>query len=135
MRQSLPVQNGSPRGFRQDQLVQRQIRNSTPEPLILLLKALQFFQLVYAHSAISLAPAVIRLFDNADAPDSAQTGQTFPHQNPNLPQLRDNLFRLGRLFAILDPPFPKRNGGPLHRGRIMHRMVPKCSHSGSVPFS
>ncbi|WP_210245034.1 hypothetical protein, partial [Mesorhizobium sp. J18] len=25
----------------------------------------------------------------------------------------------GRLLAILDPPFPNHNGGPLHWGRII----------------
>ena len=62
-----------------------------------LLKALQLFQLVCAHSAISLAPAVIGLFDNTDPPDRVQTGQTLPHQNLSLPQRRDNLLRLRSL--------------------------------------
>src|SRR5690606_37841395 len=79
---------GSPSRLRQDQLVQGQIRNSTPEPFIILLKPLQFLQLIYAHPTILLAPAVISLFDNADPPDRIKTGQALPHQNLNLPQLR-----------------------------------------------
>ena len=34
--------------------------------LILFLKPFQLLQLIYAHSAILLAPAIIRLFNNAD---------------------------------------------------------------------
>src|SRR5690606_1479253 len=69
----------SPSRLRQDQLVQGPVRNSTPEPFILLLKPLQFLQLIYAHPTILLAPAVISLFDNADPPDRIKTGQALPH--------------------------------------------------------
>lgn len=64
----------SPRGFRQDQLIQRQIRNSTSEPIILLLKALQFLQLIHAHPTVLLPPAAKSLFGNADPPDRIKTG-------------------------------------------------------------
>ncbi|MCJ8335513.1 MAG: hypothetical protein MJH10_14925, partial [Epibacterium sp.] len=31
----------------------------------------------------------------------------------------------GRLFAILDPPFPKHSGGPVQMGRLSTKMIVK----------
>ena len=59
----------SPCGFLQDQLIEGQIRHRLSQPVILLLKPLQFLQLIYAHSAILLTPAVIGLFNNSDLSD------------------------------------------------------------------
>ena len=63
----------SPCGFLQDQLVERQIRHSSSQLFILLLEPLQFLQLIYAHSTILLAPAVIGLFNNSNLSDPIQT--------------------------------------------------------------
>ncbi len=51
----------------------------------------------FAHT--NRAEAVIGLFDNTNPPDRIKTGQTLPHQNLNLPQLRDNLLRLRALVG------------------------------------
>ena len=64
----------SPCGFLQDQLIEGQIRHRLSQPVILLLKPLQFLQLIYAHSAILLTPAVIGLFNNSDLSSSQTKG-------------------------------------------------------------
>ena len=69
----------------QDQLVEPQIRDSPSQLFILLLESLQFFQLIYAHPAILLAPAVVGLFNYSDLPNRIQTRHALPHQNLNLP--------------------------------------------------
>jgi len=53
----------------QDQLVQGQVGDSLPEPLIFLLKALQFLQLIRTHSAVLLLTAVVRPFSHTDRVD------------------------------------------------------------------
>ncbi len=50
--------------------------------------------------------------------DRINTRYTWPDKHLNLPQLRNNLYRLMRLIPILDPPFPNYRGGPVQRGRI-----------------
>ena len=42
-----------------DELVQSQVRHFLPKVIVLLLKALELFQLVGSHAAVPLAPAVL----------------------------------------------------------------------------
>ena len=65
--------------------VEYQIRNSTSQLFIILLKPLKFFQLVYADSTTLLASALIGLFNNSVMRDRIQTGHKLPLQNLNLP--------------------------------------------------
>jgi len=51
----------SPRSFRPDELTLRQPRNSSAQPVILLLKTFEFLQLFGSHPAILLKPAIERL--------------------------------------------------------------------------
>ena len=73
------------RSFRQDELIQRQIRNSLAQSLILFLKTLQFLQLVRAHSTVLFLPAVKCLFSHTNLADRIQARYSLPRQNLNLP--------------------------------------------------
>ena len=75
----------SPCGFLQDQLIEGQIRHRLSQPVILLLKPLQFLQLIYAHSTILLAPAVIGLLRNLHLADHVNASLTLPDKHINLP--------------------------------------------------
>lgn len=88
-------------GFLQDQLVQRKIRNHVPQPLVLFLKTLQFLKLFCAHSVVFLFPTIIGLFSHTDLPDLINPCHALPQHNFNLPQLNDNLSRLGFLNRYL----------------------------------
>ena len=94
----------SPCGLRQDQLVQGQVRYCPPQTFILFLETFEFLHLIPAHAAIQLPPAVVRLLDNTDLSDRIDTRHTLTDENLNLPQFRDNLFRLMPLVPISDPP-------------------------------
>ena len=49
----------------------------------------------------SFRPAVVRLLDNTDLSDRIDTRHTLTDENLNLPQFRDNLFRLMPLVRHL----------------------------------
>ena len=97
-----PVSNQDLRKYK---LVEGQVRHRRPQPLILFLKSFEFLQLVGSHTAILLAPAVIGLFGNTNRPDRIDPLQTLTDKHFNLPQLRDNFFRLASLHSHFDPPF------------------------------
>lgn len=78
----------SPCGFRQNELVQRQVKDRSAQPVILLLKMLEFLQLVRSHTAILLAPTVERLLSNLHLPDGIDARHSLSAQRLNLPQLR-----------------------------------------------
>ena len=81
------------RGFTQNELIQREIGNGSAEPLVLLLKPFQLFELIRAHTAVLLAPAIISLFGNLNLAYRVNPRLALPNQYINLAQLRDNLFR------------------------------------------
>ena len=84
----------SPCSFRKDELVQRQVRHGATQPIILLLKPFELLQLVGTHTAILLSPAIKCLLSYLHLPDRINARHPLPAQHLNLPQLRDNLFRL-----------------------------------------
>jgi hypothetical protein len=50
--------------------------------------------LVDSQATILLVPAVIGLLGNTNLPDRIDPGPSLADKNLNLPQLRDNIFRL-----------------------------------------
>ena len=78
----------------QDQLVQRQVRNVSSEPLILLLKTFEFPQLSRPHATILLAPSIKRLLRNLDFPDRINPRHPLTNEHLNLAKLRHDLFRI-----------------------------------------
>jgi hypothetical protein len=104
--------------FRQDQPVQRKIRNGPAQSLVFLLKGFQFLQLICGHFTVRLLPAIERLFSHANLAERTQTRHPLPCHNLNLPSLRGNLFRIWSLAGHVFPPFSKHGRGPLHWGRI-----------------
>jgi len=60
------LEMSSPCGLSQDLFIQCEIRDSLPQPLVLQLKMFQLLELVSAHAAIVLAPAVLRELGHAN---------------------------------------------------------------------
>ena len=75
----------SPCCLRQDQLIQCQVRYGTTQPIILLLQALQFFQLVGSHAAILLTPAIECLLGYLHLPDRINPRHPLAAKHLNLP--------------------------------------------------
>jgi hypothetical protein len=71
----------------QNELVERQIRDGTPEPDILSLELLQPFHLIALELTKLLTPAIIRHFGHADLADRIGNTLTLRDQNINLSQL------------------------------------------------
>ena len=71
-------------GLRQDELVQGKIRDRFAKTFILLLKTLQFPQLIRPHTPIVLTPAIVRLFGNTDLPNRINPGYSLSHKHLNL---------------------------------------------------
>ena len=90
----------SPGSLIQDQLVQRQVRNGSSEPLILLLKTFEFPQLSRPHATILLAPSIKRLLRNLDFPDRINPRHPLTNEHINLAKLRHDLFRLVSLDSL-----------------------------------
>ena len=80
-----------------------------------LLQLLQAFQLIRLHPALVLTPVVKRHFADADLSNSIRNGQPLAMQNINLPEFRDDLFRLVAFLYHL--------GSPLNRILIQGRSV------------
>ena len=74
----------SPCGLGQNQFVQSQIRNGSPQTFILLLKTLQFFELRGSHSSVLLTPTVKGLLCDLDFPDCINTRQPLTDKHLNL---------------------------------------------------
>ena len=94
LRSSAALAFGTPGGLLQDQLVQRQLGDGLPQPLILFLEPLEFLQLVGSHPAILLAPSVIGLLGDAHLADRVHALHALADKHGNLPQLLNNLFGL-----------------------------------------
>jgi hypothetical protein len=75
----------SPGSLGQYELVQGEIGNSPAKTLVLLLKPLQLFKLIRPHTAILLAPAVIRLLGNLHLTDRVNASLPLPDKYINLP--------------------------------------------------
>ena len=64
-------------GFGEDKLVQGKFRDGSSQPLILLLNAFEFLQLVGSHAAIPLTPAVVSLLGYMVFPDRIDPCHSF----------------------------------------------------------
>jgi hypothetical protein len=94
-----------PSGLLQDELVEREIRDSPAQPRVLGLKVLQPFDLVALEPAILLAPAVVRDLRDADGADRVGHGLPLREQDIDLAQLGDDLLRFVSLPRHCGPPF------------------------------
>ena len=68
------------------------------------LHLLQAFQLIRLHPALVFTLAAKRHFADADLSNSTRNGQPLAMQNINLPEFRDDLFRLVASLYHLGPP-------------------------------
>src|SRR5262249_39661621 len=99
----------SPGGLLQNELVQRQIRDRLAQPAVLELKVLQALHLLGFQSAELLAPPIIRHLAHPDLADCIHHVLALRDQNIELPQLRDDLFRLVPLPCHCSPPGCQRH--------------------------
>lgn len=80
-----------PGGLLQDQLVEREIRDRLPEPLVLDLQVLHAPNLVALQAAVLLAPAVVGDLRHADRADRVANALALRDQHIHLPQLGDHI--------------------------------------------
>src|SRR5262249_45969934 len=99
----------SPGGLLQNELVQRQIRDCLAQPAILQLKVLEALHLLALQPAKLLAPPIIRHLAHPDLTDCIHHVLALRDQNIDLPQLRDDLFRLVSLPCHCSPPGCQRH--------------------------
>ena len=78
----------------QDQLVQREIGDRAPKPLVLLLQLFQTSALRLLHPTIERPPSAVRLLRHADLAHRLGNRRASSLQNFNLPKLRHYLFGL-----------------------------------------
>src|SRR5262249_38071091 len=99
----------SPGGLLQNELVQRQIRDGLAQPAVLELKVLQALHLLGFQPAELLAPPIIRHLAHPDLADCVRYVLALRDQNIDLPQLRNDLFRLVTLPCHCSPPRCQRH--------------------------
>src|SRR5262249_43821109 len=96
-------------GLLQNELVQRQIGNRLAQPAVLELKVLQALHLLGFQPTELLAPPIIRYLAHPDLADCIHHVLALRDQNIDLPQLRDDLFRLVSLPCHCSPPGCQRH--------------------------
>ena len=84
----------SPCSLLQDQLVERQIRDRTAKPAILLLKVLHPSRLVRLQTAIFFPPPIVGLLADRDPPTRFRSRCPLRQNDLRLTQLANNLLRL-----------------------------------------
>src|SRR2546421_1218183 len=99
----------SPGGLLQNELVQRQIRDRLAQPAVLEFKVLQALHLLALQPAELLAPPIIRHLAHPDLADCVHQVLALRDQNIDLPQLRNDLFRLVSLPCHCSPPGCQRH--------------------------
>ena len=80
------------RGFLQDQRIEREIRHGSLQPGILSLQFLEAFGLIDLEPTVLIAPAVIRLFGDADRSTRLSNRLSFAQRDLDFPQLGEDLF-------------------------------------------
>src|SRR5262249_659543 len=111
----------------QNELIQRQIGNRLAQPAVLQFKVLQALTCSLFSPPNSLTPPIIRHLAHADLADCVHHVLALRDQNIDLPQLRDDLFRLVSL--------PCQTAGPaIHskKGNVAWRVAGLLA-AGSVP--
>src|SRR5690606_7700216 len=83
----------------QDQLLEREVRHSLAQPVILFLEFFQPLHLIALQAAELLAPAIIRELRHADRANRLANRSSLRQQNIDLAQLRDDLFGLMLLLG------------------------------------
>src|SRR5262249_32528821 len=119
--------------------VQRQIRDRLAQPAVLKLKVLQALHLLGLQPAELLAPPIIRHLAHPDLADCIHHGLALRDQNIDLPQLRDDLFRLVSLPCHCSPPGCQRHtssrttsmGADHCRSRVP---IPVCNARSSIQY-
>src|SRR5262249_46019451 len=99
----------SPSSLLQNKLIQRQIGNRLAQPAVLELKVLQALHLLGLQPTELLAPPIIRPLAPPDLADCVRHFLALRDQNIDLPQLRDDLFRLVSLPCHYSPPGCQRH--------------------------
>src|SRR5262249_10219670 len=99
----------SPGGLLQNELVQRQIRDGLAQPAVLELKVLQALHLLGFQPAERLAPRILRHLTHPYRADCIPHVLALRDENIDLPQLRDDLFRLVSLPCHCSPPGCQRH--------------------------
>src|SRR5262249_38998401 len=99
----------SPGGLLKNELVQCQIRDRLAQSAVLELKVLQALHLLALQPAKLLAPPIIRHLAHPDLADCVRHGLPLRDQNIDLPQLRNDLFRLVSLPCHYSPPWCQRH--------------------------
>src|ERR671916_3009863 len=94
----------SPRGLRQDLLVQGQVRDRLAQPRVLRFQLLQPLHLVRLQAPELPPPAVVGHFRHADRADRLRHRLPLRHQDIHLPQLGHGLLRPVLLARHLGPP-------------------------------
>jgi len=105
------------RSFRQDELIQRQIRNSLAHSLILFLKTLQFLQLVRAHSTVLFLPAANVCLVTPIWRIASRRGIPCPVRTSTCRNFVTISSGFGRLLALVFLRFPKHSEGPPQWGK------------------
>ena len=90
---------GSRGSLSKDELLDRQVGDSLPQPLVLLLKLLQSLHLVGLQTTELLAPSVVGELRHTNRPHGFRNGPALRHQHVDLPKLHDDLFRLVLLLG------------------------------------
>ena len=92
-------------GLLQDQLVQRQVGDGLPQSAVLQFEFFQPLNLIELQAAELIAPAMVGHLAHADRADRVGNALPLGGENINLPQLRNNLFRLVSLpLHLVHPP-------------------------------
>ena len=120
----------SPRGLRQDPLVERRIRDGAAQARVLRFQPLQALHSVALQPPELPAPAVVGHLRHADGPDRVSHAPALRRQHVHLPQLGHDLLGLVPLLRHLGPP-PARTHtsgrttsvGEDHRSRARSRAV------------
>src|SRR5262249_30993435 len=99
----------SPGGLLQNELVQRQIRDGLAQPPVLELKVLQALHLLGFQPAELLAQPIIRHLAHPHLSYCVPYVLAMRDQNIDLPQLRNDLFRLVSLPCHCSPPGCQRH--------------------------
>src|SRR6187549_3554983 len=94
----------SPGGLLQNELIKGQIRHRLAKPVVLGLQLLQTLDLIGLEPTVFLAPAIIGEFAHADLANGISDTLALRDQYVDLPQLRDDRFRLMALPRHSGPP-------------------------------
>src|SRR5262249_9189092 len=123
----------SPGGLLQNELIQRQIRDCLAQPAVLELKVLQALYLLGLQPAKLLAPAIIRHLAHADLADCVHHILALRDQNIDLPQLRNDLFRLVSLPCHCSPPGCQRHTSSRTTSMGVDQWRPTITHEREHP--